>query len=257
METITMSKFLESLQKDVKKCKRGLGYIIYDYDYRRQYDRNTFAIDKITDSDSPFYPEYETFANLKITPHANNFDFILDEIKKVFPNQYRLLYAKKNIYVVVGTVVILLKYEAVGDGKGWLLNTAKELTKPIAFSNFLEMLLNATENGNSVSYTIYNYDMCISRYDHFDGNIFSASGEYGDIYDDVVYLEIPKFNKYDFIFEEIRKVLLRIQYPYSISSRYNGINFSIGASSHISLSLRYYGEDGEQWIIFTKRKLGI
>ncbi len=247
METTTMSDFLKMLLEDVKTNKSSK-YAISDYSgfiYLPRPD-STFTIQK----------EYKTVAYLKV-PKDNKFDFILDEIKKTFPNQYKLIlgydfYAKELIYVVINTVVICLNYAKFGDGKSWLLNTAKELTKPIAFSNFLEMLLDAAKNGKQLNYTISNYDMCIYRKDHeLDGNIFSAFGEYDNLVKEYVYLEIPQANKYDFIFNEIRKAFPN---QYMLSSVNHRINISI---KDVEIYLFYEGTDGERWMFYTLQELGL
>ena len=254
METITMSNFLEMLLEDVKTNKSSK-YTISNYEYWLRNDRNTFTIKKLlNDRDKSL--TNKKIAALKITPpQANNFDFILDEIKKAFPNQYRLilkydLYAKELINVVINTVVICLDYVGFEDGEDWLVSTAKELTKPIAFSKFLEMLCNAAKNGKQLEYTINNYDMCIYRYDHeLDGNIFSAFGKYGDVIGDYVYLEIPQEKKYDFILDEIKKA-----FPNQYTLFYENTKIHISLEN-IDIYLNFSGMAGENWIYCISKKL--
>lgn len=261
METITMSNFLEMLLEDVKTNKSSK-YTISNYEYWLRNDRNTFTIKKLlNDRDKSL--TNKKIAALKITPpQANNFDFILDEIKKAFPNQYRLilkydLYAKELINVVINTVVICLDYVGFEDGKDWLVSTAKELTKPIAFSSFLEILLDAVKNDKRLTYTIYNYDMCIYRHDHeFDGNIFSASGKYDDVIGDFVYLEIPQENKYDFIFEEIKKVFSN-QYEIFSVKTLSGTYEILISIKNVHIYLNYASFAGDHWIYCISKELGL
>ena len=255
MEIISsMSKFLELLHEDVKTNKPSY-YTITNYSDRPE---KTFTILKVYLDERGFLKKYQRVGKLEITNQTNRFAFILDEIKKAFTNQHRIslqydLYANILFYVTINNVKICLDFMCSGNEQRWKLNTAKELTKPIAFSSFLEMLLDAVKNNKSFSYNICNYDKCIYRYDHeLDGNIFSASGTYDNLPGDCVYLEIPQVNKYDFIFDEIRKTFPN-HTLFAVSSRV--IRISINKNSKIYLIFDVY--DWENWTFEKINELGL
>ena len=114
MTTTTISDFLTMLLSSVKTNK-SLKYTIFEYN-----GKNIFTVKE----------KHGNVVYLEIN-QDNKYDFILDEIKKAFPDQYKIfsmhdISGHNQIYFTIKNVCISFDY-SLQDGQNWMYRIANEL----------------------------------------------------------------------------------------------------------------------------------